>query len=188
MEKLNFLADFGIQKERAWSGTTYSLYKALEKYFEITDVNISVLFAIKALFKILHIHWFNSSFYTDKLNRAKYKKLKGNVFQFSEIKFDDEKSKTFIYQDLTVSYIKFMKDHIPDVFRKSGYGGINEKILEKRLALQNKYYSTCSAIFTMGNWLKDFLVTQGIPAQKIFAVGGGYKCKDKFNKSTRENA
>lgn len=177
MESLNFLSSFSLHKERTWSGTTYSLYKALEKYYTLNDINISSPFLVQLALKLLRVHWFNSGFYQDSLSRKKCKNLQGKVFQFSEIKSNDEKTKTYIYQDLSVSYIKYMKKNLPEVFEKSGFKGIDEKILQKRLAVQNKYYSTCSAIFTMGKWLKNFLISQGIPREKIFAVGGGTNVK-----------
>lgn len=40
MEKLTFLVNWGKNKETAWSGTNYSVYKALKKYFDVEDVNI----------------------------------------------------------------------------------------------------------------------------------------------------
>lgn len=177
MEKLNFLVEWGKSKERAWSGTNYSLYNSLSENFEIKEKNLSAPFVLMALFKILRVHWFNSSFYLNLFNRLRCKYVTGKVFQFSEIKNNNEYCKTFIYQDLSCSYIKFMKENCKSVFIKSGYEGINGKLLEKRISLQNDYYKNCSAIFTMGRWLKKFLISQGIPKEKIFAVGGGDKCK-----------
>lgn len=173
--ELKYLANFGLDKERAWSGTVFSLFTALSKHFEVNEVNAALSIFTRVLLKILKIHWFNSSFFENWLNSKKFKKLNGNIFQFSEIKFDDEKTKTrtFIYQDLSVSYIKYMKENLPEVFEKSGYTDISSKILEKRVIYQNKYYSTCSKVFVMGHWLKKFLVEQGLLSDKVAAVGGG---------------
>lgn len=37
MKSLNFLAHWGIDKEKAWSGTNYSIFKALEKHFSVKE-------------------------------------------------------------------------------------------------------------------------------------------------------
>lgn len=40
MAQLTYLVNWGKNKETAWSGTNYSLYKALQKYYSIKDVNL----------------------------------------------------------------------------------------------------------------------------------------------------
>lgn len=40
MEKLTYLVHWGKNKETAWSGTNYSLYKALCKYYQVDDINL----------------------------------------------------------------------------------------------------------------------------------------------------
>ena len=37
MEKLNFIVNWGKNKETAWSGTNYSIFKALSKYYAINE-------------------------------------------------------------------------------------------------------------------------------------------------------
>ena len=41
MEDLTFLVSWGADKKTAWSGTNYSLYKALNDYYEVKDINLS---------------------------------------------------------------------------------------------------------------------------------------------------
>lgn len=173
MEKLTFLVEWAKDKERTWSGTCFSLYESLQNYYEVKDKNLSLPVVFKVLFKILGLHWFNVGYFSDFFNKFRCRKISGKVFQFAEIKPEDEKTKTFIYQDLSCSYIAYMKNALPDIFEKSGYIDIKQQLLEKRIAVQNNYYEKCSAIFTMGHWLKDFMVSQGIQKEKVFAVGGG---------------
>ena len=40
MEDLTFLVSWGDNKETAWSGTNYSLYKALNNYYKVKDINL----------------------------------------------------------------------------------------------------------------------------------------------------
>ena len=43
MEDLTFLVSWGADKKTAWSGTNYSLYKALKDYYNVKDINLSKL-------------------------------------------------------------------------------------------------------------------------------------------------
>lgn len=176
MEKLTFLVNWGRKKEKAWSGTNYSLYRALQRHYDIRDINVRPPFFVSVAFRILRIDWFTAGFYTDWFLKRKVRNEKGKVLQFGELRTDDSTAKTFVYQDLSVSYVKYMKRNLPDVFAVSGFQCAKEKVIEKRLVLQNEYYRKCSAIFTMGHWLKRFLCAEGIPDEKIFVVGGGYNC------------
>ena len=46
MEQLTFLVNWGQNKETAWSGTNYSLYKALSKHYDVHDIYlVNVLFS-----------------------------------------------------------------------------------------------------------------------------------------------
>lgn len=175
MEKLNYLVDWGIKKERSWSGINYSLYKALCQYYDIDDMNLRIPFA-SAIFRILQIDWFTGDFYIAPYLKRKVRNAKGKVLQFRELRSDDDVTKTFLYEDLSVSYVKYMKQNLPEVFAASGFEHAEEKIIDKRMLLQNEYYRNCSAIFTMGHWLKNFLCENGVPSEKIFAVGGGCNC------------
>lgn len=173
MEKLTFLVSWGRKKERSWSGTNYSIYKALSRYYDISDVNVGIPFVVNVLFRLFRIDWFTGGFYADSFIKRKVKNIKGKVFQFGELRTNDDATKTFVYQDASVSYIKYMRETMPEIFALSGYQCTKEKIIDERLRLQNEYYRTCSAIFTMGHWLKDFLCASGISEKKVFAVGGG---------------
>ena len=63
--------------------------------------------------------------------------------------------------------------HQPDVYAVSAYQNSDPRIFEKRAKEQDEYIRNCSGLFTMGHWLKDWLVAQGFSASRIHAVGGG---------------
>ena len=73
-----------------------------------------------------------------------------------------------------------MKDNLHDVFEVSAYQDAYPKVIDKRADLQNKYYKSCSGIFTMGEWLRDFLIEQGIQKEKVHAVGAGINVKKEL--------
>lgn len=48
------------------------------------------------------------------------------------------------------------------------------KYVRQRAYIQLNYYKSCSGIFTMGKWLKDYLVREcAVPENRIYPVGGG---------------
>lgn len=180
---LNFLVCWGKNKETAWSGTNYSIFKALSKYYDINDCNIN---NSGLLFKILRRLLRMDSFRFESIIRLyyslKYKNLRGSTFQFEEFCEDTEYRNTFIYMDLNVSYIKYMFEKLPLDLEYSGYKNIKYESICKRSKIQDKYLKSCSAVFTMGHWLKDFLVSNGFNANNIYHVGGGYNVRnDLYN-------
>lgn len=180
MEKLHFIVNWGGKsKERAWSGTNYSIYKSLSKLFDIQEFSISTPWIVTKIFNKLGLDWFSREWYISKFRKIK-KIQDGKVFQFDENLFETDKRKTFIYQDLSVSYVKYMRDNLPEVYMVSSYQDAGSSIIDKRTILQNKYYETCSGIFTMGHWLRNFLVEQGLPAEKVHAVGAGINVKKEL--------
>ncbi len=173
MEKLHFVVNWGGKaKERAWSGTNYSIFKALSKRFEIEEIEIKTPWIISKLLNKLKFDWFTRDFYLSKIRKIQCPKY-GKVFQFGETIKDTETIQTFVYQDLSVSYVKYMKDNLPDVYAVSAFQNAKSNVLEKRAILQERYYKSCKGIFTMGEWLREFLIRQGIPSNKVHAVGAG---------------
>ena len=183
MEKLNFIVNWGKNKETAWSGTNYSIFKALSKFYDINEFPIKspgLLFRI--LRRLLRMDSFRISSIIRRFYSQKYRNLKGNTFQFGEICQDTADRNTFIYLDLNVSYIKYMYENLPSVFAVSAYQNVKYDSICKRSIVQDKYLKTCSAVFTMGHWLKDYLVSNGFNANNIYHVGGGYNVRnDLYN-------
>ena len=176
MEKLTYLVNWGKNKETAWSGTNYSAYKALQKYFDVSDFNLKGNRWVNAfLHRIARMDGMSIDYYRRKILRNRLQSVKGNVFQFSELLFDNNKRKTFMYVDNTVSYVDYMRKNLPNVYSVSAFQESNVGILEKRAKEQDEYIRMhCSGLFTMGHWLREWLIERGMPADKIYVVGGGY--------------
>lgn len=82
MEKLTYFVHWGKNKETAWSGTNYSLYKALCKYYQVDDLNLKFPKLISVfMHRILRLDWFAGGFYELQYFRRKHKHLKGKVLQ-----------------------------------------------------------------------------------------------------------
>lgn len=170
-------------KERSWSGTNWGLYKALQKYFEVKDIDLHRPDTFKQ--RVMRRLWYDEkrNFGISKIlaNRKKvlpmlnrmYNNTKINVFEFGEIIPDSPNTQTYIYQDLGVPYIEYMQKYLPDDYAVSTYEDIPLKRVRQRAQMQMEYYMTCSGIFTMGKWLKDYFVKEcRIPEFKIYSVGG----------------
>ena len=166
-------------KERAWSGTNYSIFKALSKRFEIEEIELKTPKYFSKLIGKFGIDWFTRDYILSKVRRKKQIST-GTIFQFGEVFHDSPTVQTYIYQDLSVSYVKHMKDHLHDVFEVSAYQNAQSKIIDKRAEYQNHYYKTCAGIFTMGEWLRTFLISQGVPKEKVHAVGAGINVKKEL--------
>lgn len=52
-ERLLFICNWDKQKEKTWSGTPYHLMMELKKYFNISDVDVSLNFVQKVICKLL---------------------------------------------------------------------------------------------------------------------------------------
>lgn len=179
MDKVYFLVDWQKNKEVTWSGTCWGLYCALKKHQEIIDCNLHETdwqtFYHKCLRKLkLEKRDMNlSAIYRQRIKKE-VNIRKGNVFQFAEVLTDTPQRKTFIYQDLSVDYVHYMHNTLPQIFAFSGYQEYTSQVIQQRKIVQNDYYQNCSGIFTMGQWLANDLIDRcGLPAAKIHHVGGG---------------
>lgn len=174
MENLTYLIHWGKNKETAWSGTNHSLYKALSKYYNVNDVNLKFpKFMSVFMHRILRLDWFAGGFYELLYFRRKHKGIKGSVLQMQGIVDANTDTQSYIYNDLSVSYVEYMREHLPEVFHVSGFQGATPAIIHKQALAQKQYYDTCTGIFCMGHWLRNYLVGTGLPDSKVVHVGGG---------------
>lgn len=176
---LVFACRWNKEIEKTWSGSAYAVYKQLEKYFQIERFDIKDTWEV-GLFKLmrkLHLVSGDPSLLSviNTYNR-KYRETEKEskiIFQFDETPWST-RTKNYIYQDLSIAYICYMREHDPVAFSYSGFSNISENQLKKREKTQKDYYEHCSGIFTMGQWLADFMEEEcGIPKEKIHAVGAG---------------
>lgn len=181
MKNLTYLVDWGKNKETAWSGTNYSLFKALSKIYNITDVNINTRLWYNFLIKhILRQGYVGSEWHLTKHLRSKFHNLYGTVFQFNDILQNNKSRNAYMYMDNAWAYSSYLQTHDPKIYSVSGLPNSDHKLMVQRAKEQNKHICECSALFTMGHWLRDWLVNNGIPNDKVIAVGGGYNIDKKY--------
>lgn len=186
-----YLTKWGKDKKRAWSGINWSLYNALAKYYRIRDIDLS---SVKTSItdKIIDKLAPDISLRETKRNgnyaiRHMEQENGVKVFQFAENIFETANIQTYVYQDLSVSYVEYMMEAIPEVFAVSAFQNQSPAAIRKRSAYQNKYYETCKGIFTMGRWLADDMVGRcHIDSSKVHPVGGGINLDRNLIDSTHK--
>ena len=184
---LFFCVSWDKIKERTWSGTCYSLYKALSRIYRFSEISLSHNSLFWKILRKLKLYNDFDINYVIKNRRYVNKKIKNKkhsiVFQFTDIVYDTDSISTFVYQDMSVSYIKYLYYHNPLILKYSGYGNLSLQVIEKRNKMEEEYFKNCSGIFTMGKWYKNFLIQHcNIDSQKVHHVGGGINLeKDKID-------
>lgn len=180
MDNLYYVVNWGKDKQRAWSGTNYGLYVALSKIFQIKEIELQD-YKANLISRVLNkILCYSSDFGVKNIinNRNRILKSLHNdksvFFQFSEIVPDSDYFSTYIYQDLSVSYVKYMSENDKKTFKYSGFYNNSKTAIDNRYQMQNEYYKNCKGIFTKGKWLeKDLIYRCGFPKDKVHHVGGG---------------
>lgn len=190
---LNYCASWDSDRVKTWSGTTWSLEQALKTRFNLNDVSLaSRTFAGRAFRKVrravggddLDLGFMRKQqvfFEKEGCPRA------DAWFQFGEVPMPVEGERHYVYQDLAVEWLaRCMRDD-PQTFAYTGFAAVTRRAMEQRARLQQEFYEKASGIFTMGQWMADFLVDEvGLPAEKVHHVGGGLNTHGSPDLSARE--
>ena len=176
MKELNFLVQWGDNRQKAWSGTNLSIFDALGRYYIMNDCPLIHKDPDSIFARIKH-HFFGCQDFglnEIRINHRFYRNIKGPVFQFAEILSTEPHRPTFIYQDLSVSCLYEMACCGDPSFTYSGFQSIPIKIIKKRLRQQDRYYRSATGIFTMGKWFTKFMKDHYPELRdRIHHVGGG---------------
>ncbi len=175
MERLFFLSSWGKAKEKAWSGTNWSVCQALSRHYRIEEIDVKRPFLRRVVNKFCPaLHDMELGSLLRNRKRLQGRIREGAVFQFQELCVDSDKRRTYIYKDLSVSYLAYLAKADPALFAYSGFAHIPLRSIERKARMEREYHCGCSSIFTMSRWLRDFLVEHdGIPTEKVHHVGGG---------------
>lgn len=185
--KLLFASTWSKQREKTWSGTTYSLYNALSSKIEVRDIDLTLNKLEKMLVKLFSLKNFKmnngkisikSDFssilfkvYKRKLGK-KIDNINTPVLQIGD--YGVSKNDTYVYQDLSVDSLIYYKNKHNDLFNFSTFQDYDEKDLLRRQKKQKEFYENCNGIFTMSKWLSKNLVEYSkISSDKVYWVGAG---------------
>ena len=178
-KKLIYSCNWGSNPEKAWSGTNLGLFNELKNYYEIEKFDLRVcvprLFLFRCFeklgigrFDMVYMRYYNWVFKTRFPGRKCYK-----VFQFDECP-NEPNALSFLFLDLSAGFLLDVFENCTDMVPYCGMENLSIRYLKKRSKAQREFFKNTGAIFTMGKWLRDYLIEkEGVPADKVFAVGGG---------------
>ncbi|MBB2183540.1 glycosyltransferase family 4 protein [Lachnospiraceae bacterium MD1] len=169
--KLSYVCTWNKIKELTWSGTTFYLMKAMEKYFDLTNYDIQMDYPNGTI--VNH----NSSLGRAILSRKAKKILKESdaniVFQIDDYVIMEDKINC-IYQDLSIDSILYHSKYKRDIFLHSNFEEVDEELLENRNKWQKQFLDKVDFVFTMSEWLAENLIHYTkLPPKKIHVVGAG---------------
>jgi glycosyltransferase involved in cell wall biosynthesis len=182
MKKLIFVCEWAKDRETSWSGTNNSIFQRLRNDYDLIDFDIGIrkqyTFVTKACQKLKLISQKKAfSLRQNHFGRKLARDYSYDIpcFEFGEHPHN-EKRLSFCYQDLSILYVKHMKEKLPDIYKVSNYENIQEDFLDYWVENQRKFYQNPNTIvFTMGEWLRKWLISERlIDPSRVFTVGGGY--------------
>lgn len=196
--KINYICEWAEDKTLTWSGTTYSLYKALGKRCFINDYDISLNWFEKNLAKLFQIRLIDNKIKTNKISSKLEQKLHKNKIKKMNLQTEEcilqigdyleFNGDSYVYQDLSIDSLIYYKSKNINLFKHSGFQYATDKDLEKRRAMQYEVYKSSKGIFTMSKWLKDNLINYtGIEENKVHHVGAGINIDVKQIKHVDKN-
>lgn len=174
MNKLCFV--FSWKNEKAWSGAPSGLYGALSKKLNLEKINVAS--SNNSIIQKVKEHLFPNMIFkhAERVLDSRCCVNPDEVyFVFGEY-ISKSVANTFCYQDLSVDYM------LRELAKKDSY--YNKISPKNKIALRhmfkqkkkhaNRFYHECAGVFTMSEWLRNDLIENvGIPAEKVFHVGGG---------------
>ena len=175
-----FICQWGRNRRTAWSGTYLSILNGLEKHYAVTEVPIKTPFlSLVRQFLEKRVKIFSHKYQCKDIKKATPGIVgslsKGEVcaFTFCELPFN-KNVHSYIYQDMCVDYILNVILETPELKEHYSYQKVCRKSLRERNEAQKKFYNECKGIFTMGQWLADYLENSlGVDRKKIHCVGAG---------------
>ena len=197
-KELNYVCRWDKVREKSWSGTTYSLYKALEKDLTLHDCSIqyswlesNVVKASKICFESGKLSKSNQfPLYLDNLNQRKLKRVVLNKAPTLQIGCFGYIENSYIYEDLAAYALAYVYEKDRASFDASNFSACNYASLQKKATRQLQIYEKNNVVFTMSNWVAEILKTK-LTQAKVYTVGAGinidrkeinysYKQRNKF--------
>lgn len=197
--ELNYICTWEKDKSLTWSGTTYSLYKALKNKCNVNDYDITLNNIEKKIIKLSQLRLNKNSIKTNKLYSFVEEKMYKNKFKRVDksnecvnLQIGDyikTKDPYYVYQDLSIDSLIYYKVNSQELFKYSGYQYATENDLKKRRSRQLEFYKNSEGIFTMSKWLQENLINYtGIGKEKVHHVGAGINIDvNKIKKVNKKN-
>lgn len=179
-KSLVYICQYGAKREKAWSGTYLKVYNELLSFFRVEEVDCHVSLVTRMRMKLAKkISVFGYDFMINDFKRS-YKRINKKYdnenycsFQYCETPIK-ENVHSYIYQDMCIEYLDaniLSREALRKLYPIKRF---SKSVVAIRRKEQNEFYADCAGIFTMGQWLADYLVnSMGIPSEKVHCVGAG---------------
>ena len=193
MRKLYYIAQWGNDRRKAWSGTYYSLFESLKDKFELIDTPMEQSFSTKIRNALVRRNLFVKYDFTLSDLKKSGKKVLSSIddtrfctLQFAELPMRKD-AHNYVYLDMCPRYIEevlltdpVIKEHY---FRKNA----DMKALRKRCETQEAFLKECAGIFTMGEWLAKYIVERlGVDPERVHCVQAGVEINTESIKPDRK--
>ncbi len=178
--RIQYVAEWNLRdRTKSWSGTTYYLRDALEKRSQILNIDANFSKTTRALAKVhkkLNSQY-DTNFDVKLLSRRSNRLARKLDFTIPTIEIGDcvDAKNAYVYQDLNLEALNYVKTNMPRAFAASGFQNISAKDLDERTKFQNILYGKGLNIFSMSHWLADFINSK-TPFTAHY-VGGGINSK-----------
>ncbi|HFI0563776.1 glycosyltransferase family 4 protein [Streptococcus suis] len=183
--RLNYVCQWDLNKERTWSGTTWSLYKALGKKCNINEYDIRYTTLEKILMRLSKVSFsyngvgrrnqFNAII--DRINQRKLREL-DTSFPNLQIGCIGRAENSYIYEDLSVSALEMIYLNHSKAFEKSNFSNASFQSIQEKVKRQNEVYRHSKAIFTMSHWVAEE-IKKSAGIDNVYCVGGGINLDKK---------
>jgi glycosyltransferase involved in cell wall biosynthesis len=168
--------------ERNWSGTSWKLRGALERWADVTDLGVRYS-AVQTLLKYTHLARHGRSRITTYQwsplwDRIVQKKLRSSlrkaqvdaVIEIGDLARLDVPY--YLYQDLNFEVLERFYDPVQKMVPY--FPGIDLDTIKRRRDREQKIYETASGVFAMSEWFANTLVEwSGISPEKVTVVYAG---------------
>ncbi len=180
MNKLYYICQWGNDRDKAWSGTYLSLFESLTDKFDLIDTPIKQSLIIKLRNAMVRRGWgvkydFSYSALKNQGKKVIYSIDDSNfcTLQFAELPMR-KNVHYYIYLDMCAQYIEevLLKDPVVKnhYFRKN----CDLKALHKRCETQNVFLKDCAGIFTMSEWLAQYIIERlKVAPEYVHCVNAG---------------
>ena len=169
-----------------WSGTGYSLYKALSEKISVdlvdtTPSNFEKLITSWAQIRAKNgLPYREKNIYNEHLlkiqERNLNKKINNEKAPLLSIarSFSRDYSNQYVYMDLSPSAMIEIHKNKPELAKYLPFNMTSSQGMIWQRNFQQSAYKNCKAVFTMSEWVRDILIKEdGLDPTSVFAVGGG---------------
>lgn len=197
--KITYVCEWNNDRKNQWSGTTYSLFKALNKQVEVEECDMTLKRWKFFLLTLCNIRFKEGKIKTNNQFRRLtilYKqytlnKLIKNKLDIPKLMIGDfgVSKNSFYYMDLSIDSLIDLRQNNKELQEYINFNNVPIKDIMKRGKYQKQILKQAECIFTMGKWLENHLIEySGLPRDKVKAVGGGINLDvTKINPEPKKN-